>query len=70
MRYRILLASIGIMAAAVVAGCSQFALVNSQTYNNSDLSEYKTFRIVDPTMGKLPPGMEMVTYYNIAAAIR
>lgn len=70
MRYRILLASISIMAATLMAGCSQFALVNNETYNNADLSEYKTFRIVDPSMGKLPPGMEMVTYYNIAAAIR
>lgn len=56
--------------ALALTGCSQFALVNSQTYNNADLSEYKTFRIVDPSMGKLPPGMKMVTYYNIAAAIR
>lgn len=60
---------IGCMALAL-AGCSQFALVNSQTYNDADLSEYKTFRIVDPSMGKLPPGMQMVTYHNIAAAIR
>ncbi len=29
-----------------------------------------TFRIVTPDEGRLPPGMAMVTYYNIAAAIR
>ena len=70
MKFRnILQLGIGLMTLAL-AGCSQFALVNSQTYNNADLSEYKTFRIVDPSMGKLPPGMKMVTYYNIAAAIR
>lgn len=54
-----------------LSSCSQYALVNSQTYNNADLSAYKTFRIVTPdSINKLPPGMQMVTYYNIAAAIR
>lgn len=71
MRLRHIFATlIGIIAAAAATGCSQFALVNSETYNDARLSDYKTFRIVDPSMGKLPPGMEMVTYYNIAAAIR
>lgn len=51
-------------------GCSPYSLVDSQTYNNADLASYSTFRIVTPAEGKLPPGMEMVTYYNIAAAIR
>lgn len=51
-------------------GCSPYSLVNSETYNNADLAAYKTFRIVTPDDGSLPPGMEMVTYYNIAAAIR
>lgn len=55
---------------ALLCGCSPFQLVNSEVYNNADLAQYKTFRIVTPNMGKLPPGMEMVTYYNIAAAIR
>lgn len=63
-----------LMMAAVMAlalsSCSPFALVNSETYNNANLAQYHTFRIVTPDMGKLPPGMEMVTYYNIAAAIR
>lgn len=54
----------------LLAACSPFTLVNSEVYNNADLSSYKTFRIVTPDMGKLPPGMQMVTYYNIAAAIR
>lgn len=56
--------------ALMMAGCSPFSLVNSETYNNADLSSYHTFRIVSPSDGSLPPGMEMVTYYNITAAIR
>jgi lipoprotein len=55
---------------ALLTACSPYQLVNSETYNNADLADYSTFRIVTPAMGKLPPGMEMVTYYNIAAAIR
>ena len=50
--------------------CSPFTLVNSETYNDADLADYKTFHIVTPAEGQLPPGMQMVTYYNIAAAIR
>lgn len=57
-------------AAAGLSACSPFTLVNSETYNNADLADYKTFRIVTPDEGQLPQGMEMVTYYNIAAAIR
>ena len=53
-----------------LAGCSPFSLVNSETYNDADLASYKTFHIVSPADGQLPPGMQMVTYYNIAAAIR
>lgn len=56
--------------AMVLTGCSPFALVYSETYNDANLADYKTFRIVTPDEGSLPPGMEMVTYYNIAAAIR
>ncbi len=59
-----------LVMALVMAGCSPFALVNSETYNNADLADYHTFRIVTPDEGRLPPGMTMVTYYNIAAAIR
>lgn len=61
---------LGLMAAMLVSGCSPFTLVNSETYNNADMAAYKTFRIVTPEEGKLPEGMQMVTYYNIAAAIR
>lgn len=64
---------LSILAAALVllTSCSPFSLVNSETYNNADLSNYSTFRIVTPADGNsLPPGMQMVTYYNIAAAIR
>ena len=59
-----------LVMALVMAGCSPFTLVNSETYNNADLADYHTFRIVTPDEGRLPPGMAMVTYYNIAAAIR
>ena len=55
---------------ALLSACSPYQLVNSEVYNNSDLSQYSTYHLVTPDMGKLPPGMEMVTYYNIAAAIR
>lgn len=51
--------------------CSQFTLVNSEVYNNANLAAYKTFRVVTPdSSSKLPPNMTMVTYYNIAAAVR
>lgn len=58
------------LLALALSSCSPFQLVNSETYNDANLSDYNTFRIVTPDMGKLPPGMEMVSYYNIAAAIR
>lgn len=69
MKHRKLLICLATVAAGLSA-CSPFTLVNSETYNNADLADYKTFRIVTPDDGQLPPGMEMVTYYNIAAAIR
>lgn len=60
-----------IAMALALSSCSPFTLVNSETYNNADLAAYKTFRIVYPEGdNKLPDGMQMVTYYNIAAAIR
>ncbi|MBD5255504.1 MAG: DUF4136 domain-containing protein [Barnesiella sp.] len=55
---------------AVLAGCNPYALVNSEVYNNADLAQYHTFRIITPDEGKMPPGMQSVTYYNIVAAIR
>lgn len=57
-------------ALAILTSCSQYQLVNSEVYNNANLRSYTTFRIVTPDEGSLPPGMQMVTYYNIAAAIR
>lgn len=57
-------------AAFGLAGCSPYTLIDSETYNNADLASYRTFRIVTPEEGRLPPGMQEVTYYNIAAAIR
>lgn len=59
-----------LLAAAALTSCSPFTLVNSETYNGADLSQYRTYRLVTPADGALPPGMEMVTYYNIAAAVR
>lgn len=60
-----------VLAVISLSACSPFTLVNSETYNDADLAAYKTFRIVSPaTDGTVPPGMQMVTYYNIAAAIR
>lgn len=56
--------------AAMLSACSPYSLVNSETYNNADLAEYKTYHLVTPADGSMPPGMQLVTYYNIAAAIR
>lgn len=53
-----------------LTGCSTYTLTNSESYVGADLSSYHTFRLVSPHDGKLPPGMTMVSYYNIAAAIR
>lgn len=64
-----LLAAIALIA-MLATSCSPFTLVNSETYNGADLDQYKTFHIVSPADGALPPGMQLVTYYNIAAAIR
>lgn len=50
--------------------CSTFSLVNSEVYNNANLADFHTFHIITPDEGSLPPGMQAVTYYNIAAAIR
>lgn len=66
---------VGIIAAFVtmvlsLTGCSSYTLINSESYVGSDLSSFHTFRIVSPHDGDLPPGMSMVSYYNIAAAIR
>lgn len=61
------------IAVLSMSSCSPFTLVNSETYNNADLASYHTFRIVTPDddgANSLPDGMQMVTYYNIAAAIR
>ncbi len=32
----------------LLSGCSPYALVNSEVYNNANLSTYHTFRIVTP----------------------
>lgn len=61
---------LAVVAALMTTGCSPYTLVNSETYNGADLAEYHTFRIVTPDQGNLPQGMQMVAYYNIAAAIR
>lgn len=59
-----------VLAGLGLSSCSTFSLVDSEVYNNANLADFHTFRIITPGEGKLPPGMEMVTYYNIAAAIR
>lgn len=64
------LLALSAVVALGMTSCSTFSLVNSEVYNNSNLEDFHTFRIITPGEGKLPPGMEMVTYYNIAAAIR
>lgn len=56
--------------ALLMTGCSPYTLVNSEVYNGADMADYHTFRIVTPDQGNLPHGMQMMTYYNIAAAIR
>lgn len=53
-----------------LTGCSSYTLTNSESYVGANLSSFRTFRIVTPRDGELPPGMSMVSYYNIAAAIR
>lgn len=62
---------IGLAAVALaLTSCSSYTLTNSESYVGANLSEFHTFRIVGPQDGDLPPGMSMVSYYNIAAAIR
>ena len=68
MKFKLLLLSA--MAAVGLSACSPFTLINSEVYNDANLADFKTFRIITPEEEKLPPGMEYVTYYNIAAAIR
>ena len=65
----------GLLFAAVAlllafTGCSSYSLINNESYVGADLSSFHTFRLVTPQDGDLPPGMSMVSYYNIAAAIR
>lgn len=62
-------AAVALLSVAFTS-CSTFTLVNSEVYNNANLADYHTFRIVTPDEGSLPPSMTYVTYYNIAAAIR
>ena len=39
----------------ILSSCSPYNPVTSTTYNDADLSNYSTFRIVTPDEGKLPP---------------
>ncbi|MDE7413775.1 MAG: DUF4136 domain-containing protein [Muribaculaceae bacterium] len=62
-----------LVAVAVMLGltsCSSYTLINSESYVGANLNSFHTFRMVTPQDGKLPPGMSLVSYYNIAAAIR
>lgn len=54
-----------IAAATALTGCSSYTLTNSESYVGANLSSYHTFRMVTPQDGDLPPGMSMVSYYNI-----
>lgn len=62
--------AVGALLGMTMTSCSTFSLVNSEVYNDANMADFHTFRIVTPDDGSLPPGMEAVTYYNIAAAIR
>lgn len=65
--------SLLVAALAVIfglSGCSSYSLINNESYVGANLSSFHTFRLVTPQDGDLPPGMSMVSYYNIAAAIR
>lgn len=66
-KFSLIFSAIGLMSMAT--SCSQYQLVNSEVYNNANFADYHTFRIVTPDEGRLPDGMEMVTYENIASAI-
>lgn len=59
-----------LLVSLAATACSPFSLVNSETYTNANLTSFHSFRIITPAEGKLAPGMQDVTYYNIAAAIR
>lgn len=66
-----LYAIIAVVAAMMgLTSCSSYTLINSESYVGADLSSFHTFRFVTPQDGGLPPGMSMVSYYNITAAIR
>ncbi len=54
----------------LITGCSGYTLLNSETYDNADMSDYEKYRIVSRSKGQLPPGMQPVTYSNIVASIR
>ncbi|MDE6266090.1 MAG: DUF4136 domain-containing protein [Muribaculaceae bacterium] len=70
MKKTLLLILAAVACVTTFSGCSSYTLTNSETYVGADLSSFHTFRIVTPHDGNLPPGMSMVSYYNIAAAIR
>lgn len=70
MKIKSTLLALTLLTGMTMTSCSTFSLVNSEVYNNANLADFHTFRIITPGEGKLPPGMEMVTYYNIAAAVR
>lgn len=70
MKIKNLILTSAVFAALGLTSCSTYSLVNSQIYNNANLADYHTFRIISPGEESLPPGMDLVTYYNISAAIR
>lgn len=54
----------------LLGGCSQYTLLDGKVLNDADLAGYHTFHIVSPDEGKLPPQMSMVSYHNLADAIK
>ncbi len=55
----------------LLSACSSpYSLIDSKVLNNADLASYKTFRIITPDEGTLPPKMTLMDYNNIAAAIK
>jgi hypothetical protein len=60
------------MIAVLLGACttSSYTLVNNKVLNNADLASYKTFKIITPSEGTLPPKMTLTDYNNIAGAVK
>lgn len=65
LNFALLAGLLGVM----LSSCSTYSLLYDQVYNATELEEFKTFRIVAPEDGSLPPGMTSETYYYITTAL-